>query len=174
MWVFALTYLWWFLFISQKHHTRPLKPRLSSWPAQCKKKSLCPLSVSSFSSQSLLKQDSSVLSACGNPLGQPDGMLGGGMRGGVAASRVVCYRGGVSCVTWGQQVHECVKSVNYTAIWIPLLTEETGHCQFTGVELLVYSLSSFAYCELITVIVWTWAVTNNYCINIYSASYFCD
>ncbi|XP_042252896.1 serine protease 33-like [Thunnus maccoyii] len=34
---------------------------------------------------------------------QPGGMLRGCMRGGAAASRVVCLRGGVSGVTGGQQ-----------------------------------------------------------------------
>lgn len=125
--VFVLTFIWWFPFISQEHHTRPSKPRLSSWPLQCKKPSvsvfllfldplLCIVSCLSSARTAL---PLSVWRPCLPSLGW---MLRGCMReGGCGCIQGCMLAGEESRMSWrdaAQLPAECWHHVvNYTVIW---------------------------------------------------------
>lgn len=91
-WEFALTFAWWFLHISQSHHTLELKPRVCRWAVQCWAVSLSPPSVPPHSGQ-----------PCPPDAWRDAWRRCEGRRGSFG---VVCLQGGVS----GVKLNECMSS----------------------------------------------------------------
>lgn len=133
-WEFALTFAWWFLRISQSHHTLELKPRVCRWAVQCWASSLSAPSVPPHSGQ-----------PCPPPPRRLTGCLEAVwgeawlIRGCMPAGRSQWSEAG------GRLVYELRSMTSFCKLWsmnlkLLLLTQETGYGPFWGLELLVYGV----------------------------------